>query len=213
MQRVEGPPPDPIVRVRPRAIPGFTVEAAIVFVAGAGHEAQEPAELVPEQEQAKQREQVQQLLQQQWRQVGVEVKINNKPAAVLFGDFYRMSKFETILIGMAMGSDPEHSFRIHSKYIPVKGGMGRNSVAYESADMDRALDAGVRDIDREKRKTAYYRAQEIFADELPYLPIFHYVNIRGTRKGVEGFKPNSNMQEFSWNTNEWWIRKGLLPVR
>jgi peptide/nickel transport system substrate-binding protein len=155
----------------------------------------------------KQREQVQQVLQQQWRQVGVEMKINNKPAAVLFGDFYRMSKFETILIGMAMGSDPEHSFRLHSRYIPVKGGMGRNSVAYESAKMDRALDTGVRDIDREKRKKAYFRAQEIFADELPYLPIFHYVNIRGARKGIEGFQPNSNMQEFSWNTNEWWIKK------
>ena len=155
----------------------------------------------------KQREQVQQLLQQQWRQVGVEMKINNKPAAVLFGDFYRMSKFETILIGMNMGSDPEHSFRIHSKYIPAKGGMGRNSVAYESAAMDKALDDGVRVLDREKRKVAYYRAQDVFADELPYLPIFHYVNIRGARKGVEGFKPNSNMQEYSWNTNEWWIRR------
>ena len=156
----------------------------------------------------KQREQIQQLLQQQWRQVGVEMKINNKPAAVLFGDFYRMSKFETIVIGMAMGSDPEHSFRLHSKYIPAKGGMGRNSVASESPEIDRLLEAGVRDIDREKRKKAYSRLQEVYADELPYLPIFHYVNIRGTRKGVQGFAPNSNMQEYSWNTNEWWIKKG-----
>jgi peptide/nickel transport system substrate-binding protein len=155
----------------------------------------------------KQREQIQQLLQHQWRQVGVEMKINNKPAAVLFGDFYRMSKFETIVIGMAMGSDPEHSFRLHSKYIPAKGGMGRNSVANESPEIDRLLDAGVRDIDREKRKKAYFRLQEVYADELPYLPIFHYVNIRGTRKGLHGFAPNSNMQEYSWNTNEWWIRK------
>src|SRR6267142_336323 len=155
----------------------------------------------------KQREQIQQLLQQQWRQVGVEMKINNKPAAVLFGDFYRMSKFETIVIGMAMGSDPEHSFRLHSKYIPAKGGMGRNSVASESPEIDRLLEAGVRDIDREKRKKAYSRLQEVYADELPYLPIFHYVNIRGTRKGMQGFQPNSNMQEYSWNTNEWWIKK------
>jgi peptide/nickel transport system substrate-binding protein len=155
----------------------------------------------------KQREQIQQLLQQQWRQIGVEMKISNKPAAVLFGDFYRMSKFETIVIGMAMGPDPEHSFRLHSKYIPAKGGLGRNSIAYESAEVDRLLDAGVKDLDREKRKKAYFRLQEVLADEVPYLPIYHFVNIRGTRKGVEGFKPNSNMQEYSWNTNEWWVRK------
>jgi peptide/nickel transport system substrate-binding protein len=155
----------------------------------------------------KQREQIQQLLQQQWRQIGVEMKINNKPAAVLFGDFYRMSKFETIVIGMGMGSDPEHSFRLHSKYIPAKGGLGRNSIAYENPEVDRLLDAGVRDLDREKRKKAYFRLQEVLADEVPYLPIYHFVNIRGTRKGIEGFRPNSNMQEYSWNTNEWWIRK------
>jgi peptide/nickel transport system substrate-binding protein len=155
----------------------------------------------------KQREQIQQLLQQQWRQLGVEMKISNKPAAVLFGDFYRMSKFETIIIGMAMGPDPEHSFRLHSKYIPAKGGLGRNSIAYENAEVDRLLDAGVRDIDREKRKKVYFRLQEVLADEVPYLPIYHFVNIRGTRKGVEGFRPNANMQEYTWNTNEWWIRK------
>ena len=155
----------------------------------------------------KQREQIQQLLQQQWRPLGVEMKINNKPAAVLFGDFYRMSKFETIIIGMLMGSDPEHSFRLHSKYIPAKGGMGRNSIAYESPEADRLLDAGVRDIDRAKRKKAYFRLQEVLADEVPYLPIYHYVNIRATRLGIEGFRPNANMQEYTWNPNEWWIKR------
>ena len=59
----------------------------------------------------------------------------------------------------------------------------------------------------DRRKKAYFKLQEVLADELPHLPIFHYVNILGGRKGVEGFKPNSNMQEYSWNTNEWWIRR------
>ena len=43
-----------------------------------------------------------------------------------------MSKFETIINGIGMGGDPEHSFRLHSKHIPAKGGMGRNSIAYEN---------------------------------------------------------------------------------
>jgi len=51
----------------------------------------------------KAREQIQQVLQQQWRQIGVEMRINNKPPAVLFGDFYRLSKFETIINGIAWG--------------------------------------------------------------------------------------------------------------
>ena len=155
----------------------------------------------------KQREQIQQLLQQQWRQIGVEMKINNKPAAVLFGDFYRLSKFETIINGIGMGADPEHSFRLHSKYIPAKGGMGRNSIAYENPEVDRLLEAGVREMDREKRKKIYYKLQEVLADDLPYLPIYHYVTIRATKANIYGVQPNSNMQEWTWNTNEWWIKK------
>ncbi len=156
----------------------------------------------------KQREQIQQLLQQQWRQIGVEMTINNKPAAVLFGDFYRLSKFETIINGIGMGADPDHSFRLHSKYIPVKGGMGRNSIAYENPEVDRLLDAGVREMDREKRKKIYFKLQEVLADDLPYLPIYHYVIIRATKADISGFQPNSNMQDYTWNPNEWWVKKG-----
>lgn len=112
-----------------------------------------------------------------------------------------------VTTGIVSAVDPEHSFRLHRRYIPAKGGMGRNSIAYENPEVDRLLDAGVRDVDREKRKKAYFRLQELLADELPYLPIFHYVNIRGTRKGVQGFEPNANMQEYTWNPNEWWIRR------
>ncbi len=155
----------------------------------------------------KQREQIQQLLQQQWRQIGVEMKINNKPAAVLFGDFYRLSKFETIINGIGMGADPEHSFRLHSKYIPAKGGMGRNSIAYENREVDALLEAGVREMDREKRKKIYYKLQEVLADDLPYLPIYHYVIIRATKGNIHGFQPNPNMQDYTWNPNEWWIKK------
>ena len=155
----------------------------------------------------KQREQIQQLLQQQWRQIGVEMTISNKPAAVLFGEFYRMSKFQTILIGIAMGADPDHSFRLHSRYIPAKGGMGRNSIAYENAEVDRLLDAGVKEVDQEKRKKIYFRLQEILVEDLPHLPIYHYVNIRATKAAIQGFQPNANMQEYTWNTNEWWIKR------
>jgi peptide/nickel transport system substrate-binding protein len=155
----------------------------------------------------KQREQIQQLLQQQWKQIGVEIKINNMPAAVLFGDFYRLSKFQTVVIGISMGPDPDHSFRLHSRYIPVKGGKGRNAIAYENPEVDKLLDAGVREIDQEKRKKIYNKLQEVLVIDLPHLPIYHYVTVFGTKARIQGFQPNANMIDVSWNTNEWWIRR------
>lgn len=153
------------------------------------------------------REQIQQLLQQQWRQIGVEMTINNMPAAVLFGDFYRLSKFQTVLIGISMGPDPDHSFRLHSRYIPVRGGKGRNAIAYENPEVDRLLDAGVREVDQEKRKQIYYKLQDVLVVDLPHLPIYHYVTVFGTKSNIQGFQPDANMIDVSWNTNEWWIRR------
>jgi peptide/nickel transport system substrate-binding protein len=156
----------------------------------------------------KQREQVQQILQQQWRQIGVDLKINNKPAAVLFGDFFRLSKFETMFNGMPVAAgDPDITFRLHSKYIPAKGGMGRNSVAYENPKVDQLMEAGMREVDREKRKKIYGDLQEILVDELPYIPIFHYATLRGTREHVQGYRPNPYVYDNTWNANEWWVKK------
>jgi peptide/nickel transport system substrate-binding protein len=153
------------------------------------------------------REQIQQVLQQQWRQIGVEMKISNMPASVLFGDFYRLSKFQTVLIGIAMGPDPDHTFRLHSKYIPVKGGKGRNAIAYENPEVDRLLDAGVREIDQEKRKRIYQKLQEVLVIDLPHLPIYHYVGITGLKPSLQGYVPNLNVVESSWNSNQWWLKR------
>ncbi len=153
------------------------------------------------------REQIQQLLQQQWRQIGVEMKISNMPASVLFGDFYRLSKFQTVLIGIAMGPDPDHTFRLHGKYIPVKGGKGRNAIAYENPEVDRLLDAGVREIDQEKRKQVYQKLQDVLVVDLPHLPIYHYVTITGVKPNLQGYVPNSNVVESSWNSNVWWVKR------
>ena len=41
------------------------------------------------------REQAQQFLQQNWQDIGVKMTINNLPPAVMWGDYWMMSKFET----------------------------------------------------------------------------------------------------------------------
>jgi peptide/nickel transport system substrate-binding protein len=152
------------------------------------------------------REQIQQILQQQWRQIGVDMRISNMPASVLFGDFYRLSRFQTVLIGIAMGPDPDHTFRLHSKYIPIRGGKGRNAIVYDNPEVDRLLDAGVREIDQTKRKAIYAKLQEVLVVDLPHLPIYHYVGITGVNARLQGYTPNSNVVDGSWNSNTWWMQ-------
>ena len=44
------------------------------------------------------REQVQQLLQQSWQDLGIKMTIKNLPPAVMWGDYWMQSQFDTGLV-------------------------------------------------------------------------------------------------------------------
>jgi len=151
------------------------------------------------------REQTQALLQQNWRAVGVDMQINNMPAAVIWGEFYVKSKFDTLLVGIqaSVGDDPDCLNRIHSKYIAAETGSGRNVSQYKNPQVDKLLEDGVREVDRAKRRTIYVKLQEVLRSDLAYLPIFSYVRIEGVKQGMLNYKPNSNVLHNTWNMHEW----------
>ena len=55
----------------------------------------------------------------------------------------------------------------------------------------------------EERRETYVKIQEIMREDLPFLPLFQYANVRGYKTGLEGFEPNVNVRIESWNVNTW----------
>jgi peptide/nickel transport system substrate-binding protein len=151
------------------------------------------------------REQAQALLQQNWRGIGVDMQINNMPAAVVWGEYYTKSKYQTLMVGIqySTGGDPDCLNRIHSKYIPAETGGGRNVLQYKNPVLDRLLEEGVKEIDRAKRRALYAKVQETMRADLPFLPIFSYARIEGVRQGVQNYKLNSATLTNTWNVFEW----------
>ena len=151
------------------------------------------------------REQAQQYLQQTWKEAGVDMKINNMPAAVIWGDYWLKSQFDSVMVGLhtGLGADPDAMTRFHSKAIPAQGGGGQNYSQYKNAELDPLLEQGAQEIDQAKRKEIYLKVQEILRDDLAYLPIFHYTFIEGTKEGMIGYKANPFVVSNQWNTNEW----------
>lgn len=46
------------------------------------------------------REQVQQYMQQSFKDIGVEMTISNLPPAVMWGDYWMLSKFDSVIVGL-----------------------------------------------------------------------------------------------------------------
>lgn len=151
------------------------------------------------------REQVQQLLIQDWAAIGVELTIENMPAAVIWGDFYVRSQFESLLVGTAFrtGVDPDPAARFASTAIPVKGGSGGNYMQWQNAEADALMIEGQTSFDQARRREIYFRLQEIVREELPVLPIWQYAPIEGTKSSLAGFTPNINQRQNAWNMKDW----------
>ncbi|MGY4629949.1 peptide ABC transporter substrate-binding protein [Bradyrhizobium sp. USDA 4486] len=152
------------------------------------------------------REQVQQYLEQTFAQLGVEMKISNLPAAVMWGEFWGQSKFDSVIVGSTylIGADPDVTNRLHSRSIAAKGGRGSNNAQYVNPEVDALLDKGARTFDPEARRAIYFRVQELVRRDLPFLPLYQSNSVEGLKKGINGFVPNGNTRTESWNALAWY---------
>lgn len=147
------------------------------------------------------REQTQQFFQQSLAEIGIEMTISNLPPAVMWGDFWTQSKFDTVIVGVIflVGADPDVTSRFHSSAIAVQGGRGANNGQYVNKDVDVLLEEGARTFDREARRTIYNKVQGHIREDLPLLPIFQSMTVRGHKEGIEGIVPNINTRIDTWN--------------
>lgn len=151
------------------------------------------------------REQVQQYLQQTFEQIGVKMTISNLPAAVMFGDFWLKSQFDSAISGVThlIAADPDVTNRLATSAIAAKGGKGSNVGQYSNPEVDALLKKGTMTFDPEARKAIYFRIQEIVREDLPFLPLFGATYVIGTKEGLQGWEPNSNTRTASWHAAAW----------
>ncbi len=152
------------------------------------------------------REQTQQLLMQDWKAIGALLRISNMPAAVIWGEFWQQSKFQSVIGGVnfMLGSDPDVTPRFGSGATPAKGGRGYNTYQYQSKEADRLLAQGAAQFDLAERKKTYGALQKLIRDDLTILPLFQSVISEGTKEGLQGFSPNINTSSNCWNMREWY---------
>lgn len=151
------------------------------------------------------RQNTQQLFQQNWKKIGVEMEIKNMPASVVWGEYTIKSQYDTLLVAWepTVGMDPDYTARCHSKFIPAKTGTGSNYVQYENAELDALLDAGVTQTNLEERKKTYHKIQEILLRDVPFAPQGAVQQGFMRHVAMTGVKPNPYVVDNTWNVQEW----------
>lgn len=152
------------------------------------------------------REEAQQLLQQNWKEIGAAMTIKNMPPAVVWGDYFMQSKYDSVMVAwhFPAGPDPDVSVFFSSHSIPVKGGAGNNAMQYSNPQVDKLLTQGAATLDMAKREEIYMEVQSIVRGDLPLLPLFQNAVIEGTKAKLIGYSPNVNTSSNAWNVGQWY---------
>ncbi len=151
------------------------------------------------------REQVQQIIKDQLRQIGLDLRIDNRPASVLFGQITNRRAFPHLVM-FAWVSSPITHFRTiwHSKEIPTAANnfVGQNTPGYKNAEVDKLLEQAEEELDEAKRAALLKKVQEIWAEDLPSLPLYFRLELNVSRKGLKNYRPRG-IGAPTWNAEQW----------
>jgi peptide/nickel transport system substrate-binding protein len=157
------------------------------------------------------RELVEQVLQSQWRRLGIDVRIRNEPARVFFGETTSKRRFSAMAM-FAWISSPENVPRttLHSEEVPTEanGWAGQNFTGYRNPEMDELIDAIEIELDAGKREAMWHRLQEIYAEDLPALPLYFRANPHIWPLWLEGVTPTGHQNASTLWVEHWRAKAG-----
>ena len=149
------------------------------------------------------RQRTAEIIQSRLRAVGILVKIRQVEWAAFLKEFIEKGRFEAILLGWNTGLDPDQ-FDIWSSTKTKPGEL--NVIGYKNPEVDALLAAGRHTFDREKRRQAYFRFQEILAEDQPYTFLFVPDALPAISSRFRGINPAP--AGIDYNFIKWYVPKG-----
>lgn len=169
------PGPDGILQ---RTVDGRTVRFEIEWVTTAGNVV---------------RERFQQFVAEDFRKIGIAVRINNAPSAVVFAEDFSRRASEGRWTGMFMfawiSGLAEEGNLFSCRFRPTRENnyQGQNVGGWCNEEYDRLRDQAVVEFDFAKRKALFDRMQEIWAEEVAALPLYFRADPLIVRKGLVNY--------------------------
>lgn len=159
------------------------------------------------------REKIEQVLQAQFKAVGIDLQISNVASTVLFGKWAdssprAMGNFDLLLYSTGPSADPDpHLYSyFHSAQIPSEenGGKGANYSRYSNPEVDAALDTARNSADLATRQAEYRKLAGLVAEDLPHVMLYARLNINVFNTQVAGYTVNA-WENLTWDTQNWYL--------
>ncbi|MBI4127619.1 MAG: peptide ABC transporter substrate-binding protein [Parcubacteria group bacterium] len=127
------------------------------------------------------------MLTQEWREIGVNLVVNPRPALELQTEDIKNRRYQVLFYGEVLGNEPDPYPFWHSTQVTDPG---LNLSNFESIEADRILESARQLTDGTARIEKYREFSEIVAREIPALFLFNPYYIFGTSDEIRGVTVN-----------------------
>ncbi|MBW2278765.1 MAG: ABC transporter substrate-binding protein [Deltaproteobacteria bacterium] len=141
-----------------------------------------------------------QIVQAMLAEVGIDLEIRSYEFATFYTDI-KQGDFQLYSLIWTGVLDPHiYNLVLHSRSVPPDGA---NRNRYRNPEFDRLIDAGARLSDPAERRPFYVEAQRILAEDLPYISLYHKVNVGIMPATLDGYQNYLSGELYSLKKMRW----------
>ena len=150
------------------------------------------------------------MLREQYRDIGVDLRIRNYNSTVLYGTYedggiLKRGKFDIAMYAWLSSPEPATKEALYSaKNIPPNG---QNNPRINHPKLTELLERGSNETDEAERIRVYHEVSEILVEETPVIPLFWYTSLNPCIATLRNFRPNPTQSADTWNASTWYIAR------
>lgn len=160
----------------------------------------------------KYRENSEALAQAAWKDIGVELKIENHPSGDLFGPilFPESGKgntaFDIAEYATGVGTFPDDRTFVNSKFYPQAA--GGNPGYYSNPQVDQLTEQTVTAPDQTAAKPLITQQHTLVNKDVPIVWLYAFPNLNLANNRLHNYKPSGEGPDETWNIGTWWLTGG-----
>ena len=151
------------------------------------------------------RELTQQVMQGQWKAIGIEASIKNQPSRTFFGELLKHRSFPGMVEFAWTGEIDLPPIRLTSPYIPSEANNwgGQNYGGVSDPALDAAVDAAQYELDPAKQKALWTEMQRIYTTKLLALPLYFREDPDIVPQWLDGFAATGKQTFVTYSAANW----------
>ncbi|MGY3765855.1 ABC transporter substrate-binding protein [Vagococcus vulneris] len=152
----------------------------------------------------KTRENTAPIIQNQLKEIGIEIKLENKEFSSVMDQVVGNHDYDMYLMANTLSSDPDLKPYWHSDAISdEKGVYAWNISAFNNKKADEVLEKALETTNIDERKSLYNELGKILNDELPWIPLYTPDIIKAYNPKVKNYNPTTFLDFY--NVQDWTI--------